>query len=199
MIHIEEDKKSEGRRIIMKKVLGLLLLILALAVAVSAYNNAKVVNAGTMAIVNSDQALLTLRACEGVGNLDQAVYYSNGELKFDFRRGIAKYGLVGFQPNSEYIWQCAFEIHNKSSERLQVAIDGDLFPYMDLGAVDRCPGNWWCGLGYKYFASSGAPTGQTAILPPDYILPVSIRFNIDANATLGSLSGEIVVRAEALP
>lgn len=186
----------------MSKVLGVLLLILAMVVAVTAYSSAQVSNPGTMAIVSANEALLSMRPCEGTGNKDGAIYINDsgaGELEFDFRKGLAGYGNLGFQPNSTYTWDCAFEIHNRTNETLNVWIENGAFPYIDVGAVDRCPGNSWCGFGYEYFVQDGntRPDSQ-AILSPDSVIPVSIRFEIPAGVAALSINSSLEVHATAI-
>ena len=184
----------------MSKILGVLLLILAMVVAVTAYSSAQVNNPGTMAIVNTSDSLLTMRACTGTGNKDGAIYVDMtgaGELKFDFRKGLADYGDLGFQPNSEYTWECAFEVHNKTNETLDVWIENANFPYVDVGAVAQCPDNWWCGIGDKYFVAGGANTENVVTLAPDFSFPVSVSFKIPAGVSEVTVSSSLRVHAAA--
>lgn len=186
----------------MRTVLGILLLILAMVVAVTAYSSAQVDNPGTMSIVNTTQSLLALNACSGVGNKDDAIYIDQegaGELKFDFRRGFAGADNLGFQPNSTYTWDCAFTVENKTNETVDMWIENGDLPYIDVGAAADCPGNWWCDLGYEYFVQNGttASTNAKVTLEPGASIPISIRFEIPPSVSDVTVSSSLNVHAAA--
>lgn len=187
----------------MRTVLGILLLILAMVVAVTAYSSAQVNNPGTMAVVNTTQSLLALDACSGTGNKDNAIYVDQGgagELKFDFRRGLSGAGDLGFQPNSTYTWDCAFTVQNKTNETLDMWIENsgtEALPFIDVGAVADCPSGVGC-VGYDYFVHDGSvTTGASVVLDPGATIPISIRFEVPAGTLGSTVQGSLNVRATA--
>lgn len=185
----------------MRTVLGMLLLILAMVVAVTAYSSAQVDNPGTMAVVNSTQSLLALDVCADTGSNDNAIYMDQegaGELKFDFRRGLNDADDLGFQPNSKYTWDCAFTVQNRTNTTVEMWIENngtEPLPYIDVGAVAGCPSGVGC-VGYDYFINDGnVTTGASVVLEPGATIPVSIRFEIPSGAVTTTVRGNLNVHA----
>lgn len=175
------------------------LLALAGITAAMAYTNAMVTNPATLAVVNTNNALLSLEPDTGPGNADANAYLNaNGELEFDFRKGLAKYGDLGFQGNSVYEWERLFWIHNNSSEVVNVSIESDL-PYIEIGFEEYAPGTesknqWWHWDSGKTFFSDG----NVQSFGPNTKAPILVRFSVPEGAKSSQawpFEGSIVVNA----
>ena len=182
--------------------LGIIVIVCLLALAgitaAMAYTNATVTNPATLAVVNTNNALLSLEPGTGPGNADANAYINaNGELEFDFRKGLAKYGNMGFQGNSVYEWERLFWIHNKSGEAVNVLIESDL-PYVEIGFEEYAPGTesknqWWHWKGKSFFSKGNAQS-----FGPDTRAPILVRFTIPEGAKNNQtwpFEGSIVVNA----
>jgi hypothetical protein len=102
----------------MRKV-GILVIIGLLAItgvmAAMAYTSATVTNEADLTVIRTNSALLRLERTGGVGNKDEAAYYQDGMLKFDFSKG--KDGKTfGVQPGSVYEWGRLVRIQNNSND-----------------------------------------------------------------------------------
>ncbi len=181
---------------------GIILMVTVLAMcsllAAAAYNSATVANAATLAVVNTDSALLTLRPGGVPGNGDANAYIDdNGELVFDFTKGLDEYGAMGFQGNSVYKWERLFEIHNKSNEAVDVSITCNL-PYVSIGCetddvVTGQKNEWWHWLpgGETHFQ----PGGGIVTLGPDTTVPILVTFTVPSGAAHVVSNGTITVSA----
>lgn len=184
----------------MRKVAILLVVALAMVAMVSAYTSASVVNTGTMAIVNTNSALLKLEPGSGVGNKDvNAFIDQSGQLRFDFRKGFNG-NLYGMQPNSRYTWASLFWITNQSNDKVRVKVENAGFLYIDVGILDQNLGQWW---GYPphygtLFVNDGANADAWVTLSPNTAIPIGVRFEIPEGASLGTTAGTLTVHAEAI-
>jgi len=108
------------------------LLLVSGMTAAFAYNTATVTNAGQVTVNNTSEALLALVPSTGDGNRDLTAQVINGNLVFNFGRGIPPFFAgdhnYGLQKNSVYIWGGPdaiaplglFTVQNRSAETIKV-------------------------------------------------------------------------------
>ncbi len=128
----------------MRKV-GIIVIVALLAVsgimAALAYNQATVITTGQMKVVNTNQALLTIRPHGGVGNLDETAYIEDGMLFFEFGKG--RLGVFrGLQRNSIYEWAELVNVYNQSNEKLQLYVKVEGIPDHVQFDVAWTQGGW---------------------------------------------------------
>ena len=114
----------------MKKGLLMVVLLLALSsiMAAMSYNKATVTSASALKIVNTNEALLSLEATPWSWEnrvKDKTAVVKDGELYFEFGKGINGAEFYGLQPNSVYEWSPLFTVRNKSEETLKVTINAE--------------------------------------------------------------------------
>lgn len=204
----------------MRKV-GIVLIVCLLAVAgimaAMAYSNATVTNAAQLSIVNTNEALLKLSPnpawswTKPPGNKDSTAYIENGELRFNFGKGLNgnQYGL---QPNSVYEWIPLFEMRNMSKEKVRVTVTAtdDLAKYITLGTCNQgqAIGGGSPVPGHKAVAN-WKNEGETITfdIPPESnsgmqnIKNIAVKINIPSrdNFSPEIVKASIVVEAIALP
>lgn len=109
----------------MRKILVLVLMIVAIGVAVSGYSWALVNNEVSAARVSTDTALLAVSEGDGSGNTHIVSYINDrGELKMDFRMGRGGQGY-GFQDKSQYTFSRVVKVTNNAKEAMQVTARHD--------------------------------------------------------------------------
>lgn len=165
----------------------------------AAYSSATVVNEGTVAVVNTSDALLSLRPGTGVGNRDLPAYVEGGVLRFDFRRGFGG-TLLGVQPNSAYQWNELFWIWNRSEDSVEFTIEAeDLSEYIDVGIPDSTPRTqWWHWISDpEKFVRDGVNRDTRVTIAPNTSIPILVRFEVPKNASPATFRGQLTVRAWA--
>ncbi|QCJ44345.1 hypothetical protein FAY30_21910 [Bacillus sp. S3] len=199
----------------MKMKKGLLMVVFLLAIssvmAAMSYNKATVTNASQLKVVNTDQALVTLQADapwsweNNIGAKDNTVVMKNGELFFQFGKGInggtGAAEFHGLQPNSEYQWDHLFTIRNKSAEtvKLTVRATGAYAKYMTFGtAHNPRSGNapTWGDKGQPYVFDNVTKETSSGM---QNIRSVAVKISLPSGVAISpdALLGSIVVESEA--
>ncbi len=194
-----------------KKGLLMVIVLLAMAsfMAAMAYSSAKVTNAAQLKVVNTDQALLTLEDHSPwswqstVGSKDKTVVVKDGELFFQFGKGInggtGAAQFYGLQPNSEYTWNYLFTIRNKSAEtlKLTVRLDGPFAQYITLGTTTgQGSGANWGTKGQPLVIDTVPPETRSGM---QNIRNIALKIEIPSGHPVSAteLLGSIIVEAEA--
>jgi hypothetical protein len=205
------EKIKEENRMKMKK--GLLMVVLLLAIssimAAMSYNKATVTNASELKIVNTDKALVTLQADSPwswqtkVGSKDKTTVMRNGELFFQFGKGInggtGAEEFHGLQPNSVYQWNHIFTIRNKSAETVKVTVraTGEYAKYITFGTGAYTDGTpVWGTQGQPYEFDNVGPEVRSGM---QNIRNVAVKIDLPSGVTVSptALAGSIIVETEA--
>ncbi|MGI5875987.1 MAG: hypothetical protein ACOX6X_04115 [Dethiobacteria bacterium] len=183
----------------MRKV-GILVIIGLLAItgvmAAMAYTSATVTNEADLTVIRTNSALLRLERTGGVGNKDEAAYYQDGMLKFDFSKG--KDGKTfGVQPGSVYEWGRLVRIQNNSNDNVRFTIKNNGLPEYVTVVTDHS--------NYKHtLIDKGVDTGHMVPLYansadgfPYYNMWIKVIIDVPEGENLESFGGELIVEAEA--
>ncbi len=168
----------------MRKSLMLVVVLLAIAslMGAMAYNTATVTNAGTLKVKNTNQSLLALMPCDGIGNKDLSADIVDGDLVFDFSKGMNG-NSYGLQRNSTYVWDVTmghgsglFKLQQKSEDAVEVSVKVENVPeevkvYLKptSGCQNANGGDEWIEAtdgNYKYmfkFAAGRADDGKIGV------------------------------------
>jgi len=193
---------------------GLLLVAVLLAasclLAATAYNSATVTNAAELKVVNTNQALLTLEPNtpwswqSTVGAKDHTATMVNGELLFEFGKGVGRDGTTpvfyGLQPNSEYQWNPLFTLRNKSAETIEVTLEA-VGPFKDYITFGTCGQS---SINNPTWGTQGQPY-NIGLVPPETnsgmqnIRNICVKLNIPSGHAVSqtALKGTILVKAVA--
>ncbi|MCL6572508.1 MAG: hypothetical protein K6T88_12630 [Bacillus sp. (in: Bacteria)] len=195
----------------MKK--GLLMVVFLLAIssvmAAMSYNKATVTNASELKVVNTNQSLLTLEANtpwswqSTVGAKDETAVMRNGELFFQFGKGISGGTgapvFHGLQPNSEYQWNPLFTLRNKSAETIKVTIHatGDYAPYITFGTTGQSASPTWGTKGQALVIDKVFKETNSGM---QNIRNIAVKINIPSGHVVSQaeLMGSIIVESEAV-
>ncbi|WP_409344245.1 hypothetical protein [Paenibacillus sp. MBLB4367] len=177
----------------MKK--GLLAVIAMLCVAsvmaAFAYTSATVTNASTLTVANTNNALLALTADNAtIGHKDlTAAIGADGKLSFNFGKG--KDGAIfGLQKNSAYTWNSLFDVKNNSTDNVSVKVK---YPSVPAGVVisAKVSGtNVWTTL-------TNDNTSFTFDLNSGVKSSIDVKVEVNDNATVASVVGNIVIESDA--
>ncbi|WP_308637217.1 hypothetical protein [Paenibacillus silvisoli] len=198
----------------MKKRLLVVVFLLAISSAMAAmsYNKATVTNAAQLKVVNTNQALLTLEANtpwswqSTVGAKDQTAVMQNGELFFQFGKGIdggtGNPVFYGLQPNSEYQWTPLFTLRNKSAETINVTVSatGPFAPYITFGTASQAEAQansaTWGTQGASLTVNNIPKETSSGM---QNIRNIAVKINIPSGAAISpdALLGSIVVQSSA--
>lgn len=200
----------------MKMKKGLLMVVFLLAIssvmAAMSYNKATVTNAAELKIVNTNEALLTLSADapwsweNKIGSKDNTVVMQNGELFFQFGKGInggnGAPQFHGLQPNSVYEWNHALTVRNKSAETVKVTVKavGPFAKFITFGESFNPRANKepaWGTKGQPFiFNKITKETGSGM----QNVRSVAVKISLPSGVTISqeALKGSIVVESEAI-
>lgn len=107
---------------------SILLLVFLLAVtgvmAAMAFTKAEVTSPGALKVVNTNDALLAIRANTGVGYSDAVAVTNSGKLVLNFAAGRGETDF-GFQPGSQYTFKDLFFVKNNSNDKIKMGMRFD--------------------------------------------------------------------------
>jgi hypothetical protein len=200
----------------MKMKKGLLMVVFLLAIssimAAMSYNKATVTNASELKIVNTNQALVELDADapwsweNKIGSLDKTVVMQDGELFFQFGKGIdggtGNEKFYGLQPNSEYQWNHIFTVRNKSAETVKMTVKavGPYAKFITFGVAHNPRANVspdWAKQGEALVFDKVTKETNSGM---QNIRSVAMKISIPSGETVSQevLKGSIVVESEAV-
>jgi hypothetical protein len=197
----------------------MLLLVLVLAVtsllAAAAYNTATVTNAAQLKITSTNSALVALSPDPAwswtgpPGNLDGTSSIVNGELFFNFGKGVLGVDR-GLQPNSVYEWIPLFELRNMSREKIwvTVTVTGAIAQYITLGTCSQAQAIGGGNPVPHHIATANWGTQGAALDLGDinpinnqgdmwHIRNIAVKISLPSGVSLATLTGTIVVQAVA--
>ena len=196
----------------MRKIGIILVVCLLLAtgvMAAMAYTTATVTSDAALKVVNTNQALLTLEHLpqwswqSTLGLKDQTTVIKDGELYFQFGKGVGRDGLApvfyGLQPNSVYDFEPAFTLRNKSAETIQVTVSatGPFASYITFGTTNQSFNTTWGTQGQPLNIGNVAKETNSGM---QNIRNIAVRISVPSGAAVSQdeLLGAIVVEAVAV-
>lgn len=135
---------------ISRRMAILILMALTTMMWVFAATSVEVRSGGTVAVVNSADALLAVAPGTGDANSTGIAAFVDGELVLDFRKGSVVGKTYGVQPGATYLFHDLVTVTNHAGRPVQVSVaaqDGAGHPPTDLLAIQDQFGSLLVGVG----------------------------------------------------